>query len=42
MKKRFVFGSAVADLNAFERNLLFELFYEGIEVIFYLECGNTR
>ena len=42
MKKRFVFGSSAADLNAFERNLLFELFYERIEVIFHLECRNTK
>ena len=41
MKKRIVFGSSVADLNAFERNDIWKLFYERIEVILYLKCRNT-
>lgn len=42
MKKRIVFGSSVSDLNAFERNLCTNLFYERIEVIFYFEMQKYR
>jgi len=41
MKKRFVFGSSVADLNAVERIYIGIHFYERIEVILYLKCRNT-
>ena len=37
MKKKIVFGSLVADLNAFERNDVWILFYEKIEVVFIFE-----